>query len=500
MATAAVSPHVRAALETMQGTLRGRLDGAYQHEGVRWMLQRELGELGGTPRGGFLADDMGLGKTNQMIATMCGNRVPTLVVTEVATLHQWRDTLIDFGGLRPAVLTASFSMPTLPPDIDVVLTTYSVFQRAGGCPACLHSFAWGRIVLDEGHRISNPKTRLYQELSRLTGSVRWILTATPIMNGEKDMIAQATWLGLPPSVAAIRDAYLLRRTQQQQGLRCPMSQLPKLESSVVRLAFKHPYERALYEAVEQQYAELIAQASATTRAQALTLDGILRCRQICAHPSIYHDSVAKSRLVQPVEIAGGGSSSSSKVDYVVDYIKRLRKDEKCLVFCSMTAEIRLLQEALNAERLPCLMFDGSCSREDRETVLHNFKQMPVRALLVSIKCGSVGLNLQCAQHVLITTPNWNPTVDLQAMGRAHRKGQTQVVTCVRLVMEGTIEERCLEISQQKLDVIAEAMHDDTMSSRMGAAVVLTAQEMRHMFTGKMLGKTRGCKRSADEAM
>lgn len=98
------TPAIGKCIERMNNKLKGRLEGHYQHEGVRWMIHRELN--GGDTMGGILADDMGLGKTMQAIALMVANNLnPTLVITTVGTVGQWRDALFNFGGLRPIVVS-----------------------------------------------------------------------------------------------------------------------------------------------------------------------------------------------------------------------------------------------------------------------------------------------------------------------------------------------------------------------------------------------------------
>jgi SNF2 family DNA or RNA helicase len=168
-----------------QSGIKGRLDGHYQHEGVKWMLARELTPP--TGKSGILADDMGLGKTMQAIVTMRGNPSPTLIITIVSTVSQWRDALVSFGGYKPIIVNPSFV--GILPDTDqdtVVLTTYSAFQKSTP-PPCLTTTYWGRIILDEGHNIRNAKTKVFHETSAVTAHIKWILSGTPIQNTTKDL-------------------------------------------------------------------------------------------------------------------------------------------------------------------------------------------------------------------------------------------------------------------------------------------------------------------------
>lgn len=113
------------------------------------------------------------------------------------------------------------------------------------------------------------------------------------------------------------------------------------------------------------------------------------------------------------------------------------------------------------------------SRDDKENVLYNFKISTIPVLILQIACGSTGLNLQCASRVYITSPHWNPCVELQAISRAYRKGQTQKVQCIRLCIENSIEERCLEIQKKKLELIRRSMKDDSLMNRLGGTMEMS---------------------------
>lgn len=467
------------AFARMEQKIKGSLDGELQREGVRWMLQRELGtNAAQSVKGGILADDMGLGKTFQAIAVVCANPCLTLIVTEVSTLGQWREALIEFGGIKPVVLSASYAGSTLPPGIEVVLTTYSVFQRPGGIHPCLRNVRWGRVMLDEGHAIRNATTKLHKEMTRVQADIKWVISATPLQNDVKDLVNEARWIGITEADPdAICATYVLRRTQEQE-----QQQLPELRCDIVRLEFQYEEEAELYKEVEAEYAGRIRNGSNN---YVVMMEGILRCRQVCIHPDLHRQGMekkaagprAKRRRLEEPRCA----TRSTKIEYLCDYVEALDPSEKTLVFCTWCAEMELIRQALDARGITSLCFDGKLNREQKDNVLYNFRNTPIPVLLLQINCGSVGLNLQCATHVLITSPNWNPTVDLQAIGRAHRKGQTQPVTCVRLVMSDTIEERCLEVSGGKANLIEDVMNDDSLKRRLGVVQTLTASDVRHLF-------------------
>jgi SNF2 family DNA or RNA helicase len=344
--------------------------------------------------------------------------------------------------------------------------------------------------LDEGHKIRNPSSKGNKEISKLEADIKWILSGTPMQNSEKDIISLAKWIDCESvDVDVIVEKMVLRRTQEEQAKLNPRLALPGLETVMVKLDFETEEERDFYEKVEDYYMNNRDNGGSDA------LEAMIRCRQAATHPLLLLESVttkkkssSKKRRRNWVvteddddEVSFGYSKglptemprSTSKFTYLVgDILKNVTVNkEKCLVFCTWTNEMKMLQKELKACGVSSLIYDGSVSRDNKEAVIYNFKNTTIGVLIVQITCGNAGLNLQCATRVYITTPHWNPCVELQAIGRAYRKGQLNKVRCVRLAMKGTIEDRCSDIQVEKLDMICDAMSDESMMSRLGKSVV-----------------------------
>jgi SNF2 family DNA or RNA helicase len=444
--------------------IKGRLEGEYQHEGVLWMLDRELNQTSG--KGGILADDMGLGKTMQTIAAMRGNPQTTLIITIVGIVGQWRDALIEFGGYRPIIVNPSFT-GILPEDIDVVLTTYSCFQKQK-TTECFSAVNWGRIVLDEGHKIRNATGKGHNEIAKLNADIKWILSGTPIQNSVKDITTLSGWIGHNNiDVEETISTILLRRTQEQQAIRNETLALPTLETQQVHLEFETDDEKMFYDKVQQYYMERTSNKNDA-------METIIRCRQAATHPLLFLQSIEKPKknkkrkILLDNELPTEVPISTTKFSYIINDIKKvqLTTKEKCLIFCSWTNEMKLIQQQLKLQGIASLMYDGKISQANKEAVIYNFQWTTIPVLILQITCGNAGLNLQCASRVYIMSPHWNPCIELQAIGRAYRKGQTKEVKCIRLLMKGTVEDRCEDIQLTKLDLISSAMSDDSMLNRL----------------------------------
>ena len=115
--------------------------------------------------------------------------------------------------------------------------------------------------------------------------------------------------------------------------------------------------------------------------------------------------------------------------------------------------------------------------KERRAVLDAFKtDRDVKVIIMSLKAGGEGLNLQEASHVFVLEPWWNPAVEAQAVQRAHRIGQTREVVAVRYITDDTIEERMLELQDKKRLVF-----EGTVDGSSAALAQLNSEDMRFLF-------------------
>lgn len=480
-----------AAHEVIRSTFAS-LQGAHQHEGVRWMSRRESCP-GAVPQvaGGILADEMGLGKTYQTVGLMRLRPMQTLIVTTLATLMQWQEVISSKMGTMPFVVRSKDQAAGLrcsKSTIQTVLTTYSLFSSEHRVPSSLMC-VWGRIILDEAHVVRNPKSNTLKSLSRLQAVHRWALTGTPVHNTMRDLHTLVGWLGAPGlHVDIIRRELILRRTKYGEALRDPGMCMPLLEihDSIVVLSEQ---ERRAYELIE---ASGLADADTHTNSSAWhspvhvhnfrLMEAVLRCRQVCTHPSIIREAVAAAVLVRDSEctsmqhamkhaavhdMAMLDLQCSTKISRLVELIATHIQEEKSLVFCDWLREMEIVETALvHHLHVPVLRYTGSMTLAERQNALHAFANLEAGAvLLLQIQCGGTGLSIQSASRVYLMRPAWNPCVEGQAIARAHRLGQVRPVIVTRLVAAHTIDTRCLEVQTRKLDVIDHLMKLDTETAK-----------------------------------
>ena len=461
--------------------LKTRLIAPYQHDGVKWLISRETQQV---IAGGFLCDEMGLGKTVQMIATMLANLKPkTLIVVPKSIVGQWVSeinrfapslSVFAFDGLNRKMPTGKFP--------NIIVAPYSVLPRE--CP--LTKVTWDRVILDEGHEIRNPKSKTCIICKTLMADIRWVLSGTPVFNSMRDFVTLCSFIGIPREFVQgytekVRETYVLRRTKVDlaHGIhdasgKCIVPgnkrlELPKCDFENIELEM-YPEERALYAEVfdvGQDVVRSIAKTTLVGMRQMELLEALLRVRQVLCWPQLYLDGMAKKEDSDPILWDG----RSKKMEALIELIKT-HPTEKTLVFCQFTGEMDEIQDRLTALKIPILRIDGSVLGEVREQRIREFKTKKFEVspvFLIQIKAGGVGLNLQEATRVYITTPSWNPATELQAIGRAHRTGQTKEVTVRRLVYTGeeslpSIEMSIMQLQEGKAKICAEILNDPRLET------------------------------------
>ena len=174
--------------------------------------------------------------------------------------------------------------------------------------------------------------------------------------------------------------------------------------------------------------------------------------------------------------------SSAKIEKTMEKLKEIMEDpegEKVLVFSQWTSLLDLLEVPIDKENWSYRRYDGSMNAKMRGDAVDDFRdtKKDVRIMLVSLKAGNAGLNLNSASRVIILDPFWNPYIEEQAIDRAHRIGQTRPVQVHRMLIENTVEDRIVELQEKKRALISEAL-DEKASQNIGR---LGVRELAYLF-------------------
>ena len=449
-----------------KNNLNGRLFAPYQREGVLWMLSQEQQASG--PKGGFLCDEMGLGKSVQLIATMLGNpKTRTLLVVPKSIITQWVEEIARFA---PSLSVCVFDGPNRRYDAkkDIVIAPYSLLSSND---VTLHMVQWNRVILDEAHEIRNKTSKLFKSVCQLKTQIKWIVTGTPVFNSMEDFVSLCTFLGLSKTVVQgmtqkVKDIYILRRTKEDLAKINERLRLPPCYFENVELEM-YPDEKQLYEVVfleaQDTIREAFKNAVSLNAKNMIILECLLRARQCMIWPQMYLDGIAKQNETKPEKWVG----RSKKMETLFEMIES-HPSEKTLVFCQFRGEMNYIQSQM---KCPVFRIDGSVPKEERVRQIEGFKKIQGGAVfIIQIKTGGQGLNLQEATRVYITGPSWNPATELQAIGRAHRTGQTKAVYVKKLIYKEcprfvSVEEEILALQGHKSLVCAEVLNDERMEKQ-----------------------------------
>jgi SNF2 family DNA or RNA helicase len=395
----------------------------HQDVGIKWMLQREA-----APQcGGLLCDEMGLGKTMEVLGLMKNSPLRlTLLLCPKAVIAQWVA-----AATRSAMNVMTYDQPTamwkrVSPLKPVGAWLYiSNYEKVASKIRLFETYAWDRIVLDEAHRVRNGGGATYKAIQSLQRKALWAVTATPIVNSVKDMNNLFALVGY--ASAKLND--------------------PHYRLQVVEEACLH---RSMAE-MRETLTELPAAPVITKEMFVL----LMRLRQLSLHPQVYI-SAMKRRSVLGYPRADW-EEPSTKFTALRNKLEKGGPPTKWIVFCQFHDEMEILQAYLGTS--PAVkniwQYHGGMSDAEKDDVIESTKA-PVGeghdVLLLQLQSGGVGLNLQHFSKIIFMSPWWTAALMDQAVGRAVRIGQKDIVEVTLLVLK---EEDSMNIDETMLERVEE---------------------------------------------
>ena len=466
-------------------TLKAKLR-PYQEEGLSW-----LKFIHNLRSGGVLADDMGLGKTVEAIAVLlavktAGEPFKCLIVAPTSVVPNWQRELERFAPSLKVALWHGAERREQEEALEkaeVIITSYALLRRD---IEFLERLELDYAILDEAQNIKNPASATAQAAKRLKAGRRLALTGTPIENrlseiwsifdfvspgllGPLDRFEQrfsrhieAGDQKLASRLRATIHPFILRRTKLEVAKDLP----EKLELD--RLCELTGEQRAVYLQVAREVrAQVLGEVERVglAKSQLQILAGLTRLRQAACDPRLLG-------LPRPF-----GDDDSGKLVALRELLSSaVDGGHKVLVFSQFVTMLKIIERAVREDGLKHEYLDGST--KDRPERIEHFQEDPnVNLFLISLKAGGTGLNLTAADTVVHFDPWWNPAVEDQATDRAHRIGQTRVVTAYRLVAAGTIEEKILVLKAKKRQLVSSVLSEDA-----GGAKKLTRADLEDLFS------------------
>ena len=493
----------------LQATLR-----PYQVEGYRWLTFLYEHRMGG-----ILADDMGLGKTVQALALLAHaieeHRAavpgepfaPFLVVAPTSVISNWAAEAERFlPGAKVVTITETTAGKTPLAErvagAHLVLTSYTLLrmdeEAYTGYARTLGRTVddltgeqttpegWGALLLDEAQFVKNTGTRAWSIARAMPARTKIAMTGTPLENNLMELWALLAIVadGLFPSARAFRDLYarpaesgedpahaaattarlrrrirplMLRRTKELVA-----AELPAKNDVRVNLPLA-PGHRRIYDThLQRERQKVLGLLEDMDKNRFTIFQSLTLLRRLALDAA----------LIDPDAYEG---VTSAKREYLVERLPELLAGgHRVLVFSQFTGYLKSIARALSEKGIDHLYLDGST--RNRAEVIEAFRAGAAPVFLISLKAGGFGLNLTEADHVFIMDPWWNPAAEQQAVDRIHRIGQEREVHVYRLVAEGTIEEKVMQLKASKA-----ALFDAVVGEGEFASAAVTAEDVRELF-------------------
>ena len=437
----------------------------HQQEGIAFMKNMELTHN----RGGVLADEVGLGKTIQAIGLILEIPGHTLISGPEAVIPQWAEKLQQILPTDQFEIfihhrdTCINNMQHILNELNlnnkkaIVITSHGKITRLN----TIHQVQWERFILDEAHYARNSSTRLFKECINLKANFKWMLSATPVQNKISDLTSLfriACKLDVktlkPEGVKRLCEKFLLRRTKDEINLTLPPL---TIENRICR--FISNDEEMFYSKVEQNTKEAF-QKIAKDDNRIVMFELLMRLRQSAIHPQMVIDGYKKKGMFRPD--LPEWDVQPTKIHYLKHIIQKEMKEDpqqKNIIFCQFHLEINKITEMLTECGFTHAVYSGKTDYETRDAIVSGL--LVPQFLIIQIRAGGAGLNLQQYNRVFITSPDWNPCNEFQAIGRAHRTGQTKPVKVTRLILHWSKQYvKKLKEEKKKIKKIEKQLEED----------------------------------------
>jgi hypothetical protein len=389
----------------------------------------------------LLGDDMGLGKTMQVLAAMCHlaaqGKKHFFVVAPNSVLINWEREVKKHTKLSAIVVHGSDRDDEL--DLwrregGVAITTYTTLSRLvdGITEVDL-------LAVDEAHSVKNKQAQRTQAVMRLTSLAKHVafMSGTALENRLSELQTLVTTV--QPELGA-EVSTLLKQVRP-----APVEVRTKLAPVYLRRT-QADVLTELPDITETD--EIVPLEPADVEAYRASADNLMH-----------------KRLAATI---GAGGLQSAKFDRLRELLELYQEDgRKVAVF----SYFRQVLDDVSAMVGGCAQIHGGVSSEERQLVIDRFGALEgFGVLALQIEAGGVGINLQCAQVVILMEPQFKPSTERQAIARVRRMGQTRKVNAHRFIAKGTVDEMLVNLVAEKSQIFADYAHQSSVKDASGMAI------------------------------
>ena len=425
----------------------------YQKLGFNWL--KNMYDIG---FGGILADDMGLGKTLQTISLLNeiyqeNRNFTALIIVPSSLLYNWKEEIIKFTGITPTLVegTASQRREIISRGSKgFLITTYQALRND------IEEYKnreFDVVVLDEAQNIKTTTSQIKKAVMKINSKVNFALTGTPVENNILELWSIFDFVipGYLDNLTKFKKTYkeaivnpnsskinnlreiiapfLLRRTKKEV-----LTELPdKIESNmVVTLSTE---QKQLYMSYIKQAKSEMKKFNENDNNRMKILAILTKLRQICNSPTLFKEDY---------------KGEVAKLEVLRDILPDITENgHRLLIFSQFVGTLKEIEKELTDMGIEYFYIDGNVKSKERVDICNKFNAGERQVVLISLKAGGTGLNLVGADVVIHYDPWWNIAVENQASDRAYRIGQKKSVQVIKLVTEGTIEEKIIKIQESK---------------------------------------------------
>jgi DNA repair protein RAD5 len=475
----------------------------HQEYGVQWMRECEIRQ-----RGGILADVMGLGKTVETLALIISDNLHTsnLIICPKSLLFQWKSEALKHSTMVDEDVHIYYGQNRkLNHDARITITTYNCITQDCKNDSELYQTDWHRVVLDEAHVIRNEKTQTAIAAKKLNRIYSWCLSGTPFNNKLDDIASLCDFIGAKPynskywwarnkgkpqELELWKKSSLLRRDKS-------VLNLPTVWYETIYCDFS-AYELKVYQSLLNTAKSVFINWFGNQKKleeYALVLMQLTKLRQTCDHwmlctnrqfiesikeqgtcifcGSNQEKNISQSNcqihyfckdclpskikncpfcIIVNTEVENGDIPHSVKTYKLIKMLldeRKVGKRRRTVLFSQWTGMLDILEHFCNKHKITYCRLDGKMSVKMRDQQVQKFRETDAELFLISLKAGAVGLNLTCADRVILFDPWFNPFIEQQAIDRVHRIGQTKPINVVRFKVKHSIEDWMEQVQKRK---------------------------------------------------
>ncbi|KAM1742064.1 hypothetical protein ACFX12_012104 [Malus domestica] len=476
IAAASVVPDLRDQYDRIPRCIESKLL-AFQREGVRFILQH-----GGRA---LLADEMGLGKTLQAIAFASCVRDcwPVLIITPSSLRLQWASmiqqwlnipssdilvVLSQCGGSNKSGFTivSSNAKGTIHLDGLFNIISYDVVPKIQNL---LMASEFKVVIADESHFLKNAQAKRTSASLPVIKRAQYaiLLSGTPALSRPIELFKQleALYPDVYKSVHEYGNRYCKGGTFGLYQGACNHEELHNLMKATVMIRrLKNDVLSELPVKRRQQvFLDLaekdMKQINAFFRELEVVKGKIKACQSKEEVDSL---KFTEKNLINKIYT----DSAEAKIPTVLDYLGTVMEAGcKFLVFAHHQSMIDSIYQFLLKKKVGCIRIDGSIPTVARQAYVTEFQEKDsIKAAVLSIKAGGVGLTLTAASTVIFAELSWTPGDLIQAEDRAHRIGQVSSVNIYYLLANDTVDDIIWDVVQSKLENLGQMLdgHENTM--------------------------------------